>query len=40
MKVVLGALLTYQVVYWSWLKLGGVEKEKDGLGEYPSCSDY
>jgi hypothetical protein len=32
MKVVLGSLLTYQVIYWGWLKLESIEKDKEGEG--------
>jgi hypothetical protein len=32
MKVVLGSLLTYQIIYWSWLKLESIEKDKEGEG--------
>jgi len=27
--MVLGALFTYQILYWSWLKLESLEKEED-----------
>lgn len=32
LKVFLGALCTYQIVYWSWLKLESLElkQEKEG----------
>lgn len=39
-KVILTAVFTYQVVYWSWLKLEADEKraETDGKLSLPSCN--
>jgi len=31
-KVFLGALLTYQAIYWSWLKLESLEIKEDKNG--------
>jgi hypothetical protein len=31
-KVFLGALFTYQIIYWSWLKLESLETKQEGEG--------
>jgi hypothetical protein len=32
-KCFLGAIFTYQVVYWSWMKLESLEERKDTEGQ-------
>ena len=32
-KVFLGALFTYQVIYWSWVKLEAIEEKHDKDGK-------
>lgn len=35
-RVFLGAMFTYQVLYYSWLKLESIEKRQDDAGAFSS----
>ncbi|KAF2416432.1 hypothetical protein EJ08DRAFT_643913, partial [Tothia fuscella] len=37
-KVFLGALFTYQLIYWSWLKLESLEVKEENDGGYAAYS--
>jgi len=38
-KVFLGALFTYQVLYWSWLKLESIEVKREKNGASPPAKE-